>query len=316
MRILVIGDSMLDSYLWGNVERVSPEAPIPVVCVTDRETRLGGAANVSLNIQALGGEPVLFSVVGEDENGRRLKRLMEEKKMSSRGILEDGGRVTTVKSRIIGKGQHIARVDEEMDEQVSAQMENALLSGIRKEVESQNVNAIVFVDYDKGVITPSLFQKVNAWGRERGIPTAVDPKRRNFHLYRNVSLFKPNIKEFADGMGFPLRAGDLRTLREKALELKTNHNFGLIFITLSEMGVFISNGSEEQHFPAVIRQIADVSGAGDTVMSVAGLALAAGVKPRVLALMSNIAGGLVCEYPGVVPVNKNRLKEVMGSQKK
>jgi len=314
MRALVIGDAMVDTYLWGKVERVSPEAPIPIVSVTKRESRLGGAANVSLNLQALGATPVLFSVIGNDDKGRKFKKLLEKKQLSKEGVFVDPKRITTVKSRIIGKGQHIARVDEESEDFISGELEKEMVESIRQEVEENKVDVIIFVDYDKGVITPSLFQAVNNLALERGIPTAVDPKKRNFNYYKNIGLFKPNFKEFVDGIGLPLEKGDLNSLRRIAQELKEKNSYKLIFITLSELGVFISNGAKEQYYPAVIRHIADVSGAGDTVISVASLALAAGLSPKVMALMSNIAGGLVCENLGVVPVNKNQLMMVMKSQ--
>ena len=315
MRALIIGDAMVDTYLWGKVERVSPEAPIPIVSITNRESRLGGAANVSLNLQSLGATPVLFSVIGEDAEGKKFKRLLEKNKLPGKGIITDSGRITTVKSRIIGKGQHIARVDEESVEFISNELEQLLIAGIQKELNQNRVDVIIFVDYDKGVVTPTLFDAVNKLAIEKGIPTTVDPKKRNFSHYKNVGLFKPNFKEFVDGIGVPLEKGDLNTLSKVAHELKEKNNFKLIFVTLSELGVFISNGIKEQYYPAVIRHIADVSGAGDTLISVASLALAANLPPKIMAMMSNIAGGLVCENLGVVPVDKNQLMAVMKSQK-
>ncbi len=315
MRVIVIGDAMVDTYLWGKVERVSPEAPIPIVSVTDRESRLGGAANVSLNIQSLGAVPVLFSVVGDDDKGRKFKKMIGKSNLADYGIFIDPDRITTVKSRIIGKGQHIARVDEESTEFISNELEQKILKGIRTEIENHTVQVIIFVDYDKGVITPTLFEEVNKLAKANGIPIAVDPKKRNFNCYKNIELFKPNFKEFVDGTGLPIKKGDLEALREAAHAIKEKQNFKLIFITLSEMGVFISNGVKEQYYPAVIRHIADVSGAGDSVISVASLAMAAKLSPKTMALMSNIAGGLVCENLGVVPVDKNQLVQVMKSQK-
>ena len=314
MRALVIGDAMVDTYLWGKVERVSPEAPIPVVSVTNRENRLGGAANVSLNIQSLGATPILFSVVGDDEKGRKFKKLLQKNNLSCDGIFVDPNRITTVKNRIISKGQHIARVDEETTDFISPEFQKKLIEGIKEKIEKNNIDVIVFVDYDKGVITPNLFDTINKLAIKKNIPIAVDPKKRNFKHYRNISLFKPNFKEFVDGTGIDIKKGDLDSLREAAIELKQKQNFKLIFITLSELGAFISNGIKEQYYPAVIRYIADVSGAGDTVISVASLAMAAGVQPKKMALMSNIAGGLVCEKLGVVPVDKNQLMQVMRQQ--
>jgi len=306
---LVIGDAMVDSYLWGKVERISPEAPIPIVSVTQKESRLGGAANVSLILQALGATPILFSVIGEDEKGDLFRRLMQKRGLSSEGILVDPRRITTVKSRIISNGQHIARVDEELTDFITPDLEAAMLKAVRQTVENRPVDVIIFVDYDKGVITPSLFRKINALAIEKGIPTAVDPKKRNFGLYENVDLFKPNFKEFVEGTERPVAKGDLEALKNAADRYRQEKLFKLIFVTLSELGVFISNGTSQSHFPANIRYIADVSGAGDTVMSVASLCLAAGIRPEVMAQLSNLAGGLVCEQAGVVPVDREQFSK-------
>lgn len=315
MRAIVIGDAMVDTYMWGKVERVSPEAPIPIVTITKRENRLGGAANVSLNIQALGATPYLFSVIGGDDKGKKFRKLLEKKNLSSEGIFIDPKRKTTVKNRIISKGQHIARVDEESTHFIEPEMEISLFAAIRKLVEKTKIDVIIFVDYDKGVITPTLFDKVNELARQNDIPTAVDPKKRNFLHYNNVTLFKPNFKEFVNGTGIAIEKGDLDHLKSVADEFKQKQNFKLIFITLSELGVFISNGVKEQYYPAEIRYIADVSGAGDTVISLASLAIAAGIQPETMALMSNLAGGLVCEKIGVVPVDRELLISEMLSHK-
>jgi D-glycero-beta-D-manno-heptose-7-phosphate kinase len=315
MRAIVIGDAMVDTYLWGNVERISPEAPIPVISVNKRESRLGGAANVALNLLALGAKPVLFSVIGSDLIGREFKTLVAEKNLPDHGIIEDPNRPTTVKSRIIGKGQHIARVDEESTQTIDIELERKLTELVLKEIETSYVDVIIFVDYDKGLITRNLFEKVNDRAIKKGIPVSVDPKKRNFNLYKNVDLFKPNFYEFSDGTGLQLKKGDLDGLSEAATVFRFQQNLKIIFITLSELGVFISNGTKKQYFPAVVREIADVSGAGDSVLSVASLALAAGLPPWQMALLANLAGGLVCESPGVVPIDKKRLKNMMGLEK-
>ncbi|WP_297088592.1 bifunctional ADP-heptose synthase [uncultured Draconibacterium sp.] len=315
MRAIIIGDAMVDTYLWGKVDRLSPEAPVPIVAITQRENRLGGAANVSRNVQALGATPVLFSVVGDDENGKEFQKLLVKRNVSDNGIFIDSSRNTTVKNRIISAGKQIVRVDEESTDYISEEMELKLIESITEEINSNPVDVIIFVDYDKGVVTPNLFKTINDLAQTKGIPTAVDPKRRNFRHYKNVSLFKPNFKEFVDGTGLPLVKGDLESLKKAAEEFKNQQELKLIFITLSELGVFISNGVKEQYYPVAIRDIADVSGAGDTVISVASLAMAAGLPPKIMALMSNLAGGLVCEKLGVVPVDQTKLKKEMKSQK-
>jgi D-glycero-beta-D-manno-heptose-7-phosphate kinase len=306
---IVIGDSMVDSYLWGKVERVSPEAPIPIVSVIKKENRLGGAANVSLNLQALGAKPILFSITGDDEKGRRFRKLLEKNNLSTDGIFIDTHRVTTVKSRIISGGRHIARVDEESTEYIDDGLELLLFNAIKKAIGEQKPDVIIFVDYDKGVITPSLFKKVNALANSRNIPVAVDPKKRNFHIYDHVDLFKPNFKEFTEGIGQDITKGDMEALKNTAEQLKKEKFFKFIFITLSELGVFLSNSVSHTCYPAQIRHIADVSGAGDTVISTASLCLAAGVEPCIMAHISNIAGGLVCEKVGVVTIDRAVLSD-------
>jgi rfaE bifunctional protein kinase chain/domain len=315
MRAIVIGDAMIDTYLWGKVDRLSPEAPVPIVAVTKRENRLGGAANVSRNIQALGATPVLFSVIGDDEKGKDFEDLLTKRDISSKGIYIDPSRNTTVKNRIISDGKHIARVDEESIEFISPEIEKWLVNAITNEINNNTIDVIIFVDYDKGVITPSLFKTINAIAKEKGILTAVDPKRRNFKNYKDVSLFKPNFKEFVEGTGLSIAKGDLEAIKKAADAFKKKQNLKLILVTLSELGVLISNGVKDQYYPVAIRYIADVSGAGDTVISVASLAMAAGLAPKTMALMSNLAGGLVCEKLGVVPVDKKQLKKEMKSQK-
>lgn len=314
MRAIVIGDAMIDSYSWGKVERLSPEAPVPIVTITTHENRLGGAANVALNLQTLGANPVLFSVIGDDEKGRIFEELLDKREISRKGVFIDSSRKTTIKTRIISNGKHVVRVDEESDDYISPEIEKKLSDAIISEINTKPVDVIIFVDYDKGILTPSLFQTINAFAKEKGIPTAVDPKKRNFNNYTDVSLFKPNFKEFTQGAGLAINKNDIETIKQAADNFKKQQNLKLIFITLSELGVFISNGSKGQHFPAVIRYIADVSGAGDTVISVASLAMAAGLPPKTMALMSNLAGGLVCEKLGVVPIDKKQLKKEMKSQ--
>ena len=315
MRVLVVGDAMLDTYLWGKVERLSPEAPVPIVSVTKRENRLGGAANVSRNIQALGATPILFSVIGDDDNGKEFENLLVKRELSNQGIFVDATRNTTVKNRIISSGKQIVRVDEESTSYISSEMEQQLLCAIFQEIEKTKVDVIVFVDYDKGIVTPTLFDAINKVAIEKGIPTAVDPKRRNFWNYKNVTLFKPNFKEFVEGIGQPIAKDDLESIKFHADKFKKDQGLKLIFVTLSELGVFISNGVKEQYYPVAIRDIADVSGAGDTVIGVASLAMAAGLPPKTMALMSNLAGGLVCEKVGVVPVDREQLQKEMKSSK-
>ncbi len=307
-KVLVIGDVMIDSYLMGKVERISPEAPVPIISMTEQENRLGGAANVALNVQALGGIPILCSVIGNDDRADVLRNLLHEKNITSEGILSDPGRITTVKTRIISGRQHLMRVDRETDKPLSLQIEHIFIKAIENLIDIHKISAIIFEDYDKGVITPEVISSIVTFAGERSIPTLVDPKKRNFLEYNGTTLFKPNFKELTEGLKIDLKKNDAAGLFEAAKNL---HKRGIknVMVTLSEYGIFVSDGNEFKIIPAEVRDISDVSGAGDTVISVASLCIASGMDAVLTARVSNIAGGLVCEKVGVVPVDKQQLLE-------
>ncbi len=307
--VLVIGDAMVDNYLWGRVDRISPEAPVPIVTVTKQEDRLGGAANVSMNLQALGATPILVSIIGNDEKGKVFLEKLQEKKLSDEGIIIDKGRMTTLKTRIFSGTQQISRIDQEVSTLIDKPTEKQVLDTIQQIIANRKIDIIVFVDYDKGLITPTIIKQVTDLARQKGILLAVDPKVRNFMRYKNFDLFKPNFKEFRDGLKLNIEKNNLEELKKAAEKFKKENQISLIFITLSELGVFISNGVKENYFPAEVRDIADVSGAGDTVIATAALCLAASLPAPVIAQLSNLAGGLVCEKAGVVPIDKERLKK-------
>ncbi len=313
MKILIIGDVMIDSYMWGKVERISPEAPIPVVAVTKKENRLGGAGNVALNVQAMGAEPILCSVIGKDSGEDLFYEIMRINNLSSEGIFSVSKRKTTVKTRVISDGQHLLRVDEELTAPLDTETEELFISKIFSVIESKPVNAIIFQDYDKGVITPYVIEKVTGIANQRGIPTTVDPKKRNFNSYKNVTLFKPNFKELLEGLKLEFEKSDTKSLLQAVGRLHETSNIQNVLVTLSEHGVFISNRKEHYKIPAEIRDIADVSGAGDTVISVATLCMAAGLPIQQTARISNLAGGLVCEKVGVVSIDKKRLLEELSA---
>lgn len=308
LKVLVIGDAMVDSYLWGKVERISPEAPIPIVTVTKQENRLGGAGNVSLNIQALGATPVLVSIIGDDEKGHSFKKLMNERNLSCKGIIVDPTRITTVKTRIISGGQQISRVDQEISTLINPDLEKQVIDRINSIIENDLIRIIIFVDYDKGLITKKLIQEVIDSAKSKQILVAADPKIRNFNHYQGVDLFKPNFKEFKEGVNIQVEKTHLDELKRISESFKKENQIGLLFITMSELGVFLTNGVSQNYFPAEVRDIADVSGAGDTVMAVAALCLAAEIPIPVMAQLSNLAGGLVCEKLGVVPIDLEQLK--------
>ena len=309
LNVLIIGDAMVDSYLWGKVDRISPEAPIPIVTVTKQENRLGGAGNVSLNIQALGATPILVSIIGDDEKGRIFTELLQENNLTNEGIFVDETRMTTVKTRIISGGQQISRVDQEISSLINAELEEKIFTKIKNIIVLQQVNIIIFVDYDKGLITPRLIKDVIELGKSKGILTVADPKSRNFNNYQKVDLFKPNFKEFKDGLKLQIEKTDMEELKKVSENFKKENQIGLLFITLSELGVFLTNGVKQNYYPAEVRDIADVSGAGDTVVAAASLCLAAKLPIPFMAQLSNLAGGLVCEKLGVVPIDLELLKK-------
>ncbi|WP_299458200.1 bifunctional heptose 7-phosphate kinase/heptose 1-phosphate adenyltransferase [uncultured Microscilla sp.] len=304
-RILIIGDVMVDSYLWGKVERISPEAPVPIVQVQQREKRLGGAANVAMNIQALGAEPVLCSVIGNDGSGTDLLNLLDAHQLPKEGMLQSKERITTIKHRILSGHQHILRVDHEHTTNLTPTETHNLLALVKKLADS--CHAIIFEDYDKGVLGEELIQGVIEYANAKGIPTIVDPKKKNFLNYTGATLFKPNLKELKDGLKIEFNAKDANELKDAVAKLKQTLQVKQALVTLSELGVYMDNGKDKVHIPAHLRSIADVSGAGDTLVSVAALCLALNTSPRFTAALSNLAGGLVCEHLGVVSIDKQLL---------
>lgn len=306
--VLIIGDVMIDSYLWGKVERISPEAPVPVLTWTGQENRLGGAANVALNIQALGAKPILCSVIGSDDRAKLFYDLLEEQGMTRAGILEDSSRMTTIKTRMLSTNQQLLRVDREIDKPLAPALEGQFISHIEKVISENTISVIIFQDYDKGSITPEIIKSITKTAKSKNIPVLVDPKKRNFLAYDGATLFKPNFKELVEGLKVEASKGDVNSLYQAAMKLHSEKNIEMVMITLSEAGVFMSNGKDYKVIPAHIRTIADVSGAGDTVISVASLCLASGLDPFATAAIANTAGGLVCEKVGVVPIDKELLK--------
>jgi len=309
LNVLIIGDAMVDNYLWGKVDRISPEAPIPIVTVTKQENRLGGAGNVSLNIQAFGATPTLISIIGDDEKGRIFTELMNENKLSNEGIFVDKKRITTLKTRVISGGKQISRVDHEVSTMIDHDFEIEVFDRIKKIIENKNIEIVIFVDYDKGLITPWLIKNVIELAKSKNILIAADPKSRNFDNYQNVDLFKPNFKEFKEGLKLQIEKTDMKELKKISENFKRENKIGLLFITLSELGVFLTNGVKQNYYPSEVRDIADVSGAGDTVIAAASLCLAAGLPVPFMAQLSNLAGGLVCEKLGVVPIDLELLKK-------
>ena len=307
MNVMIIGDVMIDGYVWGKVERISPEAPVPVLSVAKKEDRLGGAANVALNIQSMGAKPILCSVIGDDENGKKLIKLLGDLNITHEGIVKSKDRITTIKTRVIGHHQHLLRIDEEVDHPLNEIEETDFIAHVQKIIANNKIDVIIFQDYDKGVLTQHNIEKLITMATTAGIKTVVDPKKRNFLTYKNVGLFKPNLKELKEGLKIEFNHLSDTQLNAAALELKTKINANAVMITLSEHGVFLLDTENNYHIPAHIRNISDVSGAGDTVISVAALCYAANMSNQKIAAIANLAGGLVCEKVGVVPIIKSEL---------
>ncbi|MBS1664824.1 MAG: carbohydrate kinase [Bacteroidetes bacterium] len=308
----VIGDLMLDTYLWGHVERISPEAPVPVVSLDRREYRIGGAGNVALNLASLGARVSVFSVLGKDGDGKALEGMLEEQGIDVSYLARSTGRITTNKARVMGRNQQMMRLDSETTADLSVTEEDELLGQFRSYLEREKPQVIIFEDYNKGVLTARVIHEAISLCQLHGIITAVDPKRKNFFSYTGVTIFKPNLKEVREGLNLLLEDVHLPVLRHihELLAEKMNHEIS--FITLSEKGVFYQKGSSAEQIKSHLRNIADVSGAGDTVIAVASLVYAATGDVRLMAEVANIAGGLVCEEVGTAAIDKARLLQECG----
>ena len=298
---------MIDSYIWGKVERISPEAPVPIISITNKEIRLGGAANVAKNIAALGATPILCSVVGDDIDGKAFMDLLKTRGMDTRGVLMSEKRMTTVKERMLSASQQLLRIDKETTRNLNKQESKDLLKKVKELMSEADV--VIFEDYDKGILDKNLIKSIIELAKAYGIPTAVDPKKNNFLDYEGVTLFKPNLKEVKEGLKVDFQNDDETGVSNAAQDLKRKLNLDKVFITRSEHGVYILSDQEEHFVPAHVRSISDVSGAGDTVISTASLCLAQNLPDRFIAELSNLAGGLVCEHLGVVSIDKEQLLE-------
>ena len=302
-KVLIVGDAMIDAYMWGEVNRISPEAPVPVVEVKKHENRLGGAANVALNIKALGANPILCSVVGTGNRGVLFKKLMEESNLSTLGILSTNKRKTTIKTRVIAEYKHQLRIDEEETSPISQEEEFLKLTINLMD----DIDVIILQDYNKGVLTANIIEGVIDSANKKGIPTIVDPKKLNFNSYKNCTIFKPNLVEIKAGMQIDFDSNNIAEIEKATEKLRTQLSAKGILLTLSERGICINSNKEFKYTQAFKRNIIDVSGAGDTVISVASLCLASNIDYNYISVLSNLAGGIVCEEVGVIPINKEKL---------
>ena len=307
MKVAVIGDVMLDTYWWGSVERISPEAPVPIVAVSKREKRIGGAGNVALNVQSLGASVALLSILGDDEDGVQLKQLMQEKNIDTRFILESKRRITSNKIRIISRNQQMMRLDAEHTEDVDANDETNLQNSIEKYILTEKPDVVIFEDYNKGILTKNIIEYTIELCNKNNISTTVDPKRKNFFSYKNATLFKPNLHEVFTSLNLLPEEISVEMLSGIHKKLKENLDHSVSMITLSEKGIFYQEGNKKNIIPSHRRNIADVSGAGDTVIAVASLVFVLTKNIHLAAEVANLAGGIVCEEVGTAAIDKEKL---------
>lgn len=310
--VLIVGDVMIDRYLTGSVSRISPEAPVPVVLHQHTEDRLGGAANVALNVQALGVPAYLCSVIGDDEDGELFLQILAEHNLPRHGIIKSSARRTTVKTRIVGNHQQMLRIDREDTHDIGPEEEGQLWNKVMSIALHEGVKVIIFQDYNKGVLTEWVIKRILDDAKRRGFFTAVDPKKANFFVYKGVDLFKPNLKEMRESTPFPITTEE-ESLQKASDFLREKLGNQYTMLTLSEKGLFLDGGGGGKRYPTTPRNISDVSGAGDTVISIAAMGLAAGLDLETVAKLSNLAGGQVCESPGVVPVNRALLEKELAN---
>ncbi len=285
-RLAVIGDAMLDVYLVGDVERISPEAPVPVVRVRERRYALGGAANVAQNVSAMGAQSLLVGAVGTDAGGATLRNMLDQMSVDSDHLVEVD-RPTTTKTRVLARSQQLVRVDEEDDADFSAGEIEKLLEAVHSAIDRSD--ALVLEDYNKGVLVAEVIAKSIAWARERGIPIVVDPKYRNFFAYRGATVFKPNRRELEAALGAAINLDHPEALPATFARLGVDH----LLLTLGERGMaLLSEDGSVVRIPTMAREVYDVVGAGDTVTAYLGAMLAAGATAREAAVIANFAAGI------------------------
>ncbi len=309
VHVVVVGDIMMDSYYWGDVERISPEAPVPIVQIKKKEERLGGAANVALNAIKLGAKVSLASIVGDDVIGDTLIHLCKQEGIQCDLIQKSTYRVSTRKSRILSRNQQMIRLDEECTQELNVEEEHPFIDRVLRFLQREKPHVLIFEDYNKGLLKPNVIQRISAHCKELQIPILVDPKKDNFFCYKEVDVFKPNIKELKEGLNLSDFQVTIDQLTDAHNKLKEQLHHKNTFITLSEKGVYIGSDTHHEIQAAHIRNIADVSGAGDTVIATAALVYVLQKNVQLMAQIANIAGGLVCETVGVQPIDKNTLLE-------
>ncbi len=307
LRIGIIGDAMVDAYVWGTVDRISPEAPVPVVSVKRRELRMGGASNVAMNLQALGVQVQLLSVMGCDTMGDDLKKLFTDNAIKTNYLIPSSLRRTTCKTRVICHNQQMIRLDEEIATDLAPVDEEQILKALLDYIENEKPHLIIFEDYNKGVLTERVISEALTLCQKHGVITAVDPKKKNFFLYCKADIIKPNYREVKEVLGILSDDVTIDALKNMHRQLRDKLQHQISLISLSEKGIFYQHQEEAGIVPSHVRQIADVSGAGDTVIAVGSAVYAVTKDIRIMAEIANIAGGLVCEEVGTAIINIEKL---------
>jgi rfaE bifunctional protein kinase chain/domain len=303
-KIAVLGDMMLDGYYWGDVKRISPEAPVPILEIENEFFRFGGAANCALNLLKLGAEPIPIGIIGYDNNGSIFKSLLQENGIEDEGIITDEERPTTTKTRVIANSQHVVRIDKESKSYLDKNTEDKILNYLKDKISE--LDGLILQDYNKGVLTPSLIKNIIELANKNDILITVDPKFDNFFAYKNVTVFKPNRKETENVFGIRIRSEEEILSAGKNLLEKLNSKY--ILLTLGEGGLAVFSKEEKiRRMPTKARKVADVSGAGDTVISTLTLAMSAGADIYEACYLSNYAAGIVCGEVGIVPIEKDVL---------
>tara|TARA_B110000438_G_scaffold86556_2_gene86013 strand:- start:24475 stop:25464 length:990 start_codon:yes stop_codon:yes gene_type:complete len=312
INIIVMGDAMVDTYTIGKISRKSPEAPVSIVNVIEEKSKLGGAANVALNLKELGAKPILCSVIGDDYYGKELIQLMKTHKMTVEGLVLDSTRKTTVKKRIIVDKKHIIRIDDEITSKINNKNQDQLSKIISK--FSKNSKILIFQDYDKGVLDKNFIQKIIK--KNKNLFICVDPKKQNFNFYKNTDLFKPNLSEITNGINVKKdRVNSIESLKKLGGDFIKKNNIKTMILTLSERGLIIINKKEKIHFNVKSKKIIDVSGAGDTVISIASLLLYLKLPIKFIGNICNLSGSIVCAKSGVSPLKIKEIKQKAESSK-
>lgn len=308
-RVLVIGDLIMDHFIWGKVKRISPEAPVPVVEVTSESIMLGGSANVVNNIHSLSGKSLVTGVIGSDDDGKKLVKILKEKGIPTEGIIVDHKRPTTIKTRIVAHSQQVVRFDREKRDKIDPHSTSKVLGYIKKAIKT--VDLVVISDYAKGLITQSLVEEANAFASRLGKPVAVDPKVEHFDFYKGVTIVTPNNLEASQASGVDIDNGD--SLHRAGEVLFNKLGCEALLITRGEHGMSLFEPGSETHIPTVAKEVFDVSGAGDTVIGTLALSLASGATFKEAAVLANFAAGVVVGKVGTATLTPAELMEAVTS---